>query len=452
MRVRLPSGVEGVRRCSIAALAVVALSCSDDGGSPARTETDGATGGSASGGSSSGGNASGSGGTVANDASATGGSGTAGGGSPAGSGGSSSDASVTDAASGGTDGGTGGASSGTGGTNSPYGLTTRLPLNSCIIGTQPPATIDATGCYADVTKQILAPELIPYDVNSPLWSDGAYKRRFFGLPGPTTIDFTVTGAWVFPDGAILVKEFWLERIRGDASSRHIVETRFLVVRGTTLQGVSYQWNDAQTNATLTSGGNVDYSIQEPDGGITTHTHYFPPTKKCADCHNATAGLVLGPRTVQMNRTFDYGGTIDNQLRAMDHVGLFTTGLPSAPDTLPSMPNPLDATAPLESRARAYFQGNCAHCHHPGGPTAMTMDLRYETPFSATNTCNATPRGGNLGVTGARIIYPGDPSLSVLYLRMSTRGTNQMPPLATYLVDTQATAVVGSWITSLTGCP
>lgn len=445
----LPSGVEGVRRSAIAALAVVALSCSSDRGSPARTETDGATGGSSSGGSNAGGNPPGSGGVIAGGASGTGGSGTAR------ASGSGPDASATDAGSGGIGGGTGGASSGTGGTtgtNSPYGLTARTPLTTCIIGTQPPATIDLTGCYADVTKQIPAPELVPYDVNSPLWSDGAYKRRFFGLPGTSTIDFTVTGAWVFPDGAILVKEFWLERIRGDASSRHIVETRFLVKRGTTLQGVSYQWNDAQTNATLTTGGNVDYSIQEPDGGITIHTHYFPPVKKCGDCHNATAGLVLGPRTVQMNRTFDYGGTIDNQLRAMDHIGLFTTGLPSSPDALPSMPNPLDAMAPLESRARAYFQGNCAHCHHPGGPTAMTMDLRYETPFSATNTCNATPRGGDLGVTGARIIYPGDPSLSVLYMRMSTRGTNQMPPLATYLVDTQATAVVESWITSLTGCP
>jgi mono/diheme cytochrome c family protein len=154
----------------------------------------------------------------------------------------------------------------------------------------------------------------------------------------------------------------------------------------------------------------------------------------------------------MNRTFDYGGVTDNQLRAMDHVGLFTDGLPSPPDMLPSMPNPLDASAPLDARARAYLQGNCAHCHHPGGPTSMTMDLRFETSFTATNTCNATPRGGDLGVPGASIIYPGEPSLSVLYLRMTRRDANQMPPLATYLVDTDAANVVASWIQSLAGCP
>jgi hypothetical protein len=37
---------------------------------------------------------------------------------------------------------------------------------------------------------------------------------------------------------------------------------------------------------------------------------------------------------------------------------------------------------------------------------------------------------------------------VLYLRMSRRGTNQMPPLASHLVDAQGATLLQSWINGM----
>jgi hypothetical protein len=52
--------------------------------------------------------------------------------------------------------------------------------------------------------------LIPYSVNSPLWSDNAHKERFMALPGMSQIDFIEEGAWKFPERAVLVKTFSLD--------------------------------------------------------------------------------------------------------------------------------------------------------------------------------------------------------------------------------------------------
>jgi mono/diheme cytochrome c family protein len=80
-----------------------------------------------------------------------------------------------------------------------------------------------------------------------------------------------------------------------------------------------------------------------------------------------------------------------------------------------------------------------------------IDLRYDTALADTGVC-ASPTEGDLGVTGANIVTPGDPGASVLYLRMNTRGANQMPPFASSLVDSDGAALIGGWIESLASCP
>jgi uncharacterized repeat protein (TIGR03806 family) len=316
-----------------------------------------------------------------------------------------------------------------------------------------PTTLTATGCYADVPSRTPVASLIPYDVNAPLWSDGTLKRRFLVLPGTTTIGYRARGAWDLPDGTLIVKEFLLETVRGDPASRRPLETRFLVRRGTEWQGFTYQWNDSGTEGFLLTGSATKtFTVTDPRNPPSSYTHYFPSREDCQRCHTAAAGGVLGLQTGQMNRNHDYGGIVDNQLRAMEHIGLFGGALPSLPDQLPRFPAPSDPAAPLEARARSYLHGNCAQCHLPGGPSPTSIDLRFETPLAQTGTCGAAPQNGNLGVAGAEILKPGAPNESVLWLRLATRGANQMPPLATSLVDDAASALVRDWIASLTGCP
>lgn len=107
---------------------------------------------------------------------------------------------------------------------------------------------------------------------------------------------------------------------------------------------------------------------------------------------------------------------------------------------------------MADRARAYLAGNCAHCHQPGGPPQTLIDLRYETPFAEQKLCDEVPLYGDFGTPGARVVKPGDRSLSELFFRITRRGAGQMPPLATSLVDEESTAVVGQWIDGLDSCP
>ena len=81
-----------------------------------------------------------------------------------------------------------------------------------------------------------------------------------------------------------------------------------------------------------------------------------------------------------------------------------------------------------------------------------MDLRYATLLSATGACDAVPQSGDLGIgAAARIIAPGSPANSVLTARMNLRGANQMPPLASLIVDAAGVPLVQNWIASLTTC-
>jgi uncharacterized repeat protein (TIGR03806 family) len=320
-----------------------------------------------------------------------------------------------------------------------------------------PLTLSATGCFDDLATRHPAPGLVPYDVQSPLWSDGADKRRFLMLPATGTIGHTTAGAWELPEGTILVKEFALELERGNPASTRVLETRFLVRRADGWEGYSYQWNDAQTEAYLLDASTTATFVvtDSPNPGMSAayaHTHYFPSRGECVRCHTAAAGGTLGLQTAQLNRTHDYDGVSDNQLRAFEHVGLFGTCLPARPPSLPRLADPADAGASLAARARSYLHANCAHCHRPGGTAPTAIDLRTETSFAATGLCDALPQAGDLGVADARLVRPGHPAESILWLRPAMRGSGQMPPLATLVADPIGSAVIEDWIASLTGCP
>src|SRR5262245_28926737 len=90
-----------------------------------------------------------------------------------------------------------------------------------------PTRLSETGLFVSVRDNKPHPALIPYSVNSPLWSDGAHKERFLALPGTSHIDMTPSRGWNFPDGTVLVKTFSLEREAGNPASRQRIETRLL---------------------------------------------------------------------------------------------------------------------------------------------------------------------------------------------------------------------------------
>lgn len=320
-----------------------------------------------------------------------------------------------------------------------------------------PDTIAGSGLYTDAAAQTPAPGIIPYSVNAQLWSDGLHKTRHIALPGTTRIGFSRDSHWAFPPDAALVKSFYLDFEAGNADSRRIVETRFLVKRtdGEAWDGFSYQWNEEGTDAVLLdSGRTVTYTITDPaaPGGQREQAYDFPSREDCLVCHTPAAGYVLGVRTAQLNGPHTYGDTRDHQLRALNHIGLFTEDIGEEYGEFPRLEDPTDAQATLEARARSYLDANCALCHFPGGTGRTNMDLRYATPLDEAGLVDVEPTLGTLGVDGAARILPGNPERSVLYLRMLDLGEFRMPQLATSVVDQEGAAVVRRWIENLRTTP
>jgi hypothetical protein len=344
----------------------------------------------------------------------------------------------------------------------PFGLVAR-PQASCAIPDDAdpafPATLSATGCFADVPSRTPAPGLLPYTLGSPLWSDGALKRRFVVIPDGQTIGYTERDAWTLPVGTVLVKEFSLARAAGDVSDAVPLETRFLVKRcepgacRAAWEGYSYEWNEEGSEArlldNLTATSFRDWTV---DGRV--HRHSYPGREECTHCHATAAGGALGLSTGQLNRSHDYGEHVDNQLRALAHIGLFGATLAEPGEdaiaTALRLPAPYDPAEPLAARVRSYAHANCSHCHRPAGRWPV-VDLRFDAELRAAadpspNICDK--------------LVPGDASASLLYLKVSTRQPDlppgfqgePMPPLATLIADARQLPAFAAWIDGMTSCP
>ena len=303
-----------------------------------------------------------------------------------------------------------------------------------------PNLLSATGCVSGGNATQPAAGLIPYAPNAPFWSDGAVKRRWLGLPDGMQIDTTAAnGDWTLPSGTVLMKDFSI--------GGHLIETRLLMRHPDGVwAGYVYQWNGAQTDATRVTNG-ADIAV----AGLATPWH-IPSEAECMRCHTQAAGYSLGPETGQLNGNYAYPaapsppftGLTANQVYTLNSIALFSPAISAPSASLPSYPDPQGSAGTLAERARAYLHTNCSQCHRPSGGTTVNLDLRYQTAIGTTNTCGVTATK-NLGIAGAKVIDPGNPGNSILYLRMNQRSVNQMPPIASNVVDAAGAALLQQWI-------
>lgn len=302
-----------------------------------------------------------------------------------------------------------------------------------------PATLVDTGFFADLEARTMAAGFVPYDVNVPLWSDGAKKARFFRLPEGTQAEFTRDGEWRFPDGTTFLQTLYFPKTEEDDELR--VETRVMVKRGKDpLFGV-YVWNDDADDGELTENGDEFFA----NHGNQSQLWKVARTKDCTKCHNEAAGLILGLNTAQLNRALAKDPK-KNQLRELASAG-HVAKMPESLDDLPALPNPHDASQPLEARARAYLHVHCATCHQPGGPGSGTMDLRTQTEFLATGIVRSPTHRVRRGQ-----IRPGRPGRSRLIGRMASVDWDRMPDLLTTVPDDKAIAMLSEWVRSMKPTP
>lgn len=300
-----------------------------------------------------------------------------------------------------------------------------------------PAQLSKTGCFDAADPGKPTEGLIPYQVNAPFWSDGAGKKRWFAIPDGSTIAFDGDGDLDLPVGSVVAKEFTLGGKR--------IETRLFVRhQDGDWAGYSYEWNDAQTDATYVPGGKTKQ--------IEGQAWLYPSSAQCLRCHTEQAGRTLGLEFGQLNGLQTYpSGVTAHQITTLDKIGMLAAPLPAAVEALPRLPDPLGAD-PLESRAKSYLHTNCSFCHQPGGTGLGDADYRYATPFASMKICGVAPTQDDFGVPGAQVIAPGKPELSVLSLRVHALDLRRMPPLSSSVVDTQGASMLDAFITSLPGCP
>lgn len=332
--------------------------------------------------------------------------------------------------------------------NGTNGRIKRIVYNTVTNGVPFPPTLADTGAFTNLLSLAPAPGIVPYDINVPFWSDYALKWRWFSVPDTNrVITFNRDANWLFPTGTVWIKHFELELTNGLPESRRRLETRFLVRTTNGVYGITYRWGNSLTNATLVPEEGMDETFVVDTGGgvLRTQVWHYPSRVECLQCHTAAGGYALGFNTAQLNRDFDYGGAITNQIAALSLAGYFHTNV-TALHTLRALAAPTNDAVSLEYRVRSWLAANCVYCHQPGGSAQGALwDARITTPTADAGLING-PLADDPD-PAHRVIAPGSLSNSVLLTRIATRGPGQMPPIASTVPDPQAIALISAWITN-----
>lgn len=327
----------------------------------------------------------------------------------------------------------------------------------------PPATLSATSAFTSLASLTPSAGIVPFNVNSPLWSDGAEKNRWIAVPndgapyGATeTVSFAATGQWSFPVGTVTIKHFELPLSATNPALKKRLETRFLVRTQDGWYGLTYRWRTDGTDADLVPAGGTseDITVTQADGSTRVQTWTYPTRENCMGCHTQLAGFALGASTRQLNGSFTYPSTgiTANQLATWSAIGMLNTSLTSTQIAgFAKTVAVTDTSATLEQRMRSYFDANCSHCHQPGGVMRADWDGRFDTPLAQQGIVNGVPEN-EFGITGAKIILPGSNDQSLIYVRMNDAGNAQvqMPTIGRNVRHDAAVTVLRSWIAQLAG--
>lgn len=299
------------------------------------------------------------------------------------------------------------------------------------LGFDGPLLLSETGLYADLQRGQLSPDVLAYQVQYPLWSDGAEERRYLLLPAGARIDTEAMDSWVFPDGTTAWKEQERDGVR--------VSTLMLRKRAEGWQFVAYVWREDLSDAEAAPAGLSDARGTPLD---------VPSQAQCIECHAAKSSFLgsetnlrfLGLSAIQLSQP---GGGALTELADSDR-------LTHAPGREFAAPGDADVAAGL-----GYLHGNCGSCHsasHPlGSKLGMALELSSgQQTLEQTGFYSTTIGHGTRHIVAGTsvVVQPGDPAASQLYVRMGIRDLEQMPPLGTEVVDVTGRGAVARLILAL----
>ncbi len=317
-------------------------------------------------------------------------------------------------------------------------------------------------------------EVLPYDLNTPLFSDYAHKMRTVWMPQGEAAVYA-EARFDYPVGTVLTKTFYYPKDEQgdllrtnlsvydpqhglDLKRVRLVETRILLHQRDGWVALPYVWDADQRDAHLEWAGASEAITLVSDTGQALAVDYqVPDANQCAGCHEERHGSgtqPLGPKARHLNKDFAYADGVHNQLVQWQQRGLLK-GLPAGLAGVPQ--NALfgqpRAGESLEQQARSYLDANCSHCHNPQGP-ARTSGLLLDpaTPFGIRYGRCKQPVAAGKG-SGNRLvdIQPGAPDDSILIYRLESLDPSaMMPELGRSTAHAEGVELVRRWIASLEG--
>jgi len=341
---------------------------------------------------------------------------------------------------------------------------------------------------------------VPFVLNTKLFSDYSVKYRVLYLPPGTKAVYKDAGTngpnatLDFPVGTIIAKTFaFLDEGTG---AEDVVETRLLIKRVNSAtndarwDGAAYIWgteNGQRVARLARSGGSkaVSWNYHDADTNQvlsgSTPAYSIPNANQCLSCHSRfdvePGSAPIGVRVRNLNRPYasesskatgqsaheiagqnqvDYlcnaGLVMNCPARTLDDAKIATNL-----ERLPAYNVPGDsgfaANSPqdIESRAKAYLEVNCQHCHNYNGFAASTgLYMTASEPVNQSfGICKRPTATGAEGSDGRPVdIWPGDPTRSITEFRIGPDAISpsaKMPPLARSVVHSEGHALVEQWI-------
>lgn len=309
------------------------------------------------------------------------------------------------------------------------GVTMGTRISDTAITTGTPATLSEYGFFNGAPDRP-SPLLIPYTLGTPLFSDHSDKRRFIYLPPGTRMTANGDGLVEFPVGAAIVKSFGYAQPDG---SYRTIETRLLLKRAEGWVALPYIWRADGSDADLRiAGGRTPVTFATPSGESRTISYAVPNRNQCKTCHELSGAVTpIGPKL----RNLELSATHRPLVNGADWSG-------------PRLPRWDDSSAPIASRARAYLDVNCAHCHNPRGSASNSgLFLEYERPEGMTTGIRKRPVAAGRGSGGLEYaIAPGHPERSILLYRLRSLDPGvAMPELGRASVHDEGVSLLEQWI-------
>lgn len=318
---------------------------------------------------------------------------------------------------------------------------------------QLPDMLSEVGIFQSIESLTTREGVIPYSLNQPFWSDHAIKSRWV-VPTPNSqlinLNLTDDGE-AFPAGTAWVKHFEMEMEGGNPDSRRRLETRIIVKTPDHVYGVTYKWNESQTDAQLVAETGEEETLTiSRDGEMVDQVWRYPSRSECLHCHSKASSGVLGFNRFQLDKVVSVDSEGISTTHQIEHFvdGEIATEIGTSRNDRIRIVSLDDVSASLGDRVASYLHVNCAPCHQPGGPSVGTWDARITTPLWRKNILFGSITRPEDEHESA-IVHPGDKTESALFNRMASLGHHRMPPIGSNVIDQNALDIIGEWISAST---